>query len=177
MEREDTEPWYRQFWPWFIIALPASAVIAGLFTVWLSLQTSDSLVEYSDDGMNVISERNIKAEQAAAEQGLSALLDINLDSGAVIVSVRSASSVEIGNTLVLRMRHPTMAARDISIELQRAMPGAQGEATWVGHFVDVPSGRYFVTLSPGHAWRLAAEWSGQSLLQLRPTGITGDGSL
>ena len=28
MEREDTQPWFRQFWPWFIIALLASSVIA-----------------------------------------------------------------------------------------------------------------------------------------------------
>ena len=30
-------PWYRQFWPWFVIALPASAVIAGLTTVWIAV--------------------------------------------------------------------------------------------------------------------------------------------
>ena len=24
-------PWYRQFWPWFLIALPATVVVAGLF--------------------------------------------------------------------------------------------------------------------------------------------------
>jgi hypothetical protein len=28
MEREDTQPWYRQFWPWFIIALLSFSVIA-----------------------------------------------------------------------------------------------------------------------------------------------------
>ena len=51
MEREDTKPWYRQFWPWFIIALPASAVVAGLTTVWIAMQTTDSLVVQSDDGV------------------------------------------------------------------------------------------------------------------------------
>ena len=43
-EQEDTKPWYRQFWPWFIIALPASAVVAGLTTLWIAVQTTDSLV-------------------------------------------------------------------------------------------------------------------------------------
>ncbi len=28
-------PWYKQFWPWFLIALPASVVVASLITVTL----------------------------------------------------------------------------------------------------------------------------------------------
>ena len=37
-------PWYRQFWPWFIIALPAAAVIAGFVTLWLAISRPDYLV-------------------------------------------------------------------------------------------------------------------------------------
>ncbi|MCJ7590694.1 MAG: FixH family protein, partial [Woeseiaceae bacterium] len=65
MQREDTDPWYRQFWPWFIIALPASAVVAGLYTLWLAGQTTDSLVIRTDEGVNVVTERNLAAEQEA----------------------------------------------------------------------------------------------------------------
>ena len=38
------QPWYRQFWPWFIIALPASVVIASFFTLWLAISNPDPLV-------------------------------------------------------------------------------------------------------------------------------------
>ena len=41
-------PWYRQFWPWFIIMIPASAVIAGFITLWLAVSRPDHLVV--DDG-------------------------------------------------------------------------------------------------------------------------------
>jgi len=37
-------PWYKQFWPWFIIALPASAVVASFFTLWLAISNPDQLV-------------------------------------------------------------------------------------------------------------------------------------
>jgi hypothetical protein len=37
-------PWYKQFWPWFIIALPAAAVVAGFFTLWLAISNPDHLV-------------------------------------------------------------------------------------------------------------------------------------
>ena len=30
-------PWYRQAWPWFLISLPATAVIAGSFTFYLAV--------------------------------------------------------------------------------------------------------------------------------------------
>ena len=37
-------PWYKQFWPWFIIALPASAVIASFITLWLAISNPDPMV-------------------------------------------------------------------------------------------------------------------------------------
>lgn len=37
-------PWYKQFWPWFIIALPAAAVLASFFTLWLAISRPDYLV-------------------------------------------------------------------------------------------------------------------------------------
>ncbi len=37
-------PWYKQFWPWFIIALPASVVIASFVTLWLAISNPDYLV-------------------------------------------------------------------------------------------------------------------------------------
>jgi hypothetical protein len=170
MQREDTDPWYRQFWPWFIMALPASAVVAGLYTLWIAMQTTDSLVVRSDDGMNVVTERNTAAENEAKRLGLSALVDINLDTGAVVVTMLSAANVELPNSLELRMRHPTMASRDASIALLRAMSNSSGNATWAGHFVRPPAGRYFMTLSSGNTWRLSTEWSGQAQIGLGPAG-------
>jgi hypothetical protein len=175
MQREDTDPWYRQFWPWFIMALPATAVVAGLYTVWIAMQTTDSLVVSSDDGMNVVTERNMAAELEARRLGLSALVDINPDTGAVIVTLSSLAGVELPVSLALRMRHPTMASRDANVELLRAMPNSLGEATWAGHFITPPSGRYFMSLSSAHNWRLSAEWTGQTQFRLEPTGQPDNG--
>jgi len=170
MQREDTDPWYRQFWPWFIMAFPASAVVAGLYTVWIAMQTTDSLVIQSDDGMNVVTERNTAAEQEARRLGLSALVDINPETGAVLVTVISAANIELPRSLALRMRHPTMASRDANVELLQAMPNSRGEASWVGHFITPPAGRHFITLSSADTWRLSAEWSGQPQIRLMPVG-------
>jgi len=175
MEREDTDPWYRQFWPWFIIALPASAVVAGLYTLWIAVQTTDSLVVRSDDGMNVVTERNLAAEQEAIRLGLSAVLEVNSDTGAVVVTMSSLPGVDLPTSLQLRMRHPTMASRDAVIELLRAIPNSSGDPAWAGHFIKPPVGRHYVTLSSGNNWRLSGEWSGQSHFRLDPTGQSSNG--
>ena len=86
MNDQDAKPWYRQFWPWFIIALPASAVVASLYTVSLALRTTDSLVVTSDDGMDVVAARHLAAERVAAERGLNAVLTFQPANG---INVRS----------------------------------------------------------------------------------------
>ena len=56
------EPWYKQFWPWFIIALPASVVIASFFTLWLAISNPDYLVVDEDEYQKIRSE--LKAQPA-----------------------------------------------------------------------------------------------------------------
>ena len=56
------EPWYRQFWPWFIIALPASAVIASFISLWLAVSNPDHLVVTDDEYERLRSE--LKAQTA-----------------------------------------------------------------------------------------------------------------
>ena len=51
----DSQPWYRQFWPWFLIALPATVVVAGLTTWWIAAHKADSLVvdDYYKEGLAI----------------------------------------------------------------------------------------------------------------------------
>ena len=58
-------PWYRQFWPWFIIALPASVVVASFFTLWLAISNPDQLVVDDDEYLQIKSE--LKAQAPARD--------------------------------------------------------------------------------------------------------------
>jgi len=49
-------PWYKQFWPWFIIALPTSAVIASFISLWLAISNPDQLVVDEDEYRQLNSE-------------------------------------------------------------------------------------------------------------------------
>ncbi len=61
-------PWYRQFWPWFIIALPASAVVASFITLWLAISNPDQLVIEDDDYQRLNSELKAQAPEQKSVQ-------------------------------------------------------------------------------------------------------------
>ena len=173
MRREDTTPWYRQFWPWFIIALPAASVVGGLTTVAISLQTTDSLVLQSEDGVRNASDRRIAAERFASQAGLAALVDINRNTGAVSAVMRWGDLDVVPTTLEFELSHPAFAERDQSISLAKAMPDEAGNPVWVGHFTNLPDGRFYAVLKSGDTWRLTAEWRGEASLTLHPGGNDG----
>ncbi|MCW8871583.1 MAG: FixH family protein [Xanthomonadales bacterium] len=47
-ESSQLHPWYHYPWPWVAIAIPAIAVVGGLFTLYLAVTHPDPLVV--DDG-------------------------------------------------------------------------------------------------------------------------------
>ncbi len=61
-------PWYRQFWPWFIIALPASAVIASFVSLWLAVSNPDHLVVTDDEYQQLKSELQAQAPAQETEE-------------------------------------------------------------------------------------------------------------
>ena len=74
----DTRPWYRQFWPWFLILLPASVVVAGLSTLYIANRHADDLVvdDYYKDGLAI--NRQLEKKQRANVLGITAQLTIGV---------------------------------------------------------------------------------------------------
>ena len=76
-EPDQAVPWYRQFWPWFIIALPASAVIASMITLWLAVSNPDPLVLKNDDYQQLKSE--LKAQPHTEKEKQKTNPEVNSD--------------------------------------------------------------------------------------------------
>ncbi len=174
MQREDTLPWYRQFWPWFLIALPATAVVGGFVTLYIAVRTQDSLVLNVEKSIGATKEQILLAERRAKDLGLEAQVAINLETGVVIGKLSSDEQLEPPSLLNLELSHPAFEDRDIRVQLAPSLPDAEGNATWSGHFARVPEGRWYVVLQADD-WRLNGTWSGDtSSLALRPASQNGD---
>ncbi|MFH0934336.1 MAG: FixH family protein, partial [Pseudomonadota bacterium] len=64
------KPWYREPWPWFLMSLPATAVIAGVATVVIAIQSADGMVvgDYYKAGLAI--NQTLARDNAATEMAL-----------------------------------------------------------------------------------------------------------
>ena len=72
-DSQDIEPWYQQFWPWFLIILPGTVVIFCIGLVILAFIKADQLVDknYYNNGLAI---NAVKHDIDAAKR-----LGINID--------------------------------------------------------------------------------------------------
>lgn len=142
-------PWYRQRWPWFLIAGPAIVVVAGIATIWIAIVTDDGVVadDYYKRGL-AINQAIDRAEKARA-LGVSATVDVEGD-GRVAVSLASAGDAAEAAPAALRVRfvHPTRAGED-----RVAMLPATGGGRYEGRVAPLADGRWRVIVETDH-WRL-----------------------
>ena len=143
-------PWYREPWPWLLMAGPASVVIAGFFTAWLAVIHEDGLVadDYYKQGLAI--NKVIRRESEAATLDLHAR--ILFGDNRVRVLLRGAAPQELGLQLV----HPTRAGLDRVSRL-----AASGDG-WYDGPIDTRGARWHVVLEDtAGTWRLNGEWLAQ----------------
>lgn len=123
----DTLPWYRQFWPWFLIMLPASVVVAGLSTLYIANRHADDLVadDYYKAGLAI--NRRLERAQNAADLGIAASFSVRNR----LVTVTTSGPVG-AETLQLHLSHPLEADRDFTVTLNRSAPGTYMSGLPVG---------------------------------------------
>ena len=115
----DSTPWYRQFWPWFIIALPASVVIAGFITLFIAITHRDSLVKdnYYKEGLAI--NADLREIKLAKELGLKASIFTDTENKTIAVQLDSEKSFPSSEMLLLKFIHPFEERFDIEIPLQQ----------------------------------------------------------
>lgn len=160
-----SEPWYRQFWPWFLIALPTVVVCASLYTLVLAIRYSDPLVSdnYYRDGL-AINERLSQDEHARA-LGLSARIEFAGDGETVGITLSASAAPDhpdLPDVLTLLLLHPTDAHGDRAL-----VATAVGAGVYRGHLAVRPTYRFYLRLLPSPlrgreaynsaAWRLNGE--------------------
>ncbi len=153
---QDTTPWYRQFWPWFLIALPGTVVVVSFHLMYTAYKHSDDLVvdQYYKVGLAI--NQQLERKERARELELAAQFTITDHQ----VTVRLDGQVS-ADTLVLTFSHPMEADRDFSVPLQRV-----GAGIYHGRLTAAVDQRWHWILSDnaGGEWRLDGIVSARDLL-------------
>jgi hypothetical protein len=159
MSAIDDTPWYRQFWPWFIMIPPAASVVAGLLTFYLAGKAPSMVVDDYGRIAMVTAER-AEREQRASELGLSARINFlgstaqNLRSVTVTLA-QKAGDAAWPERLKLDLVHPTLSERDAT----SVLAGSGGRYTGT---IGNPQGRYYISLTDiAGTWRLTGEFWGR----------------
>ena len=145
-------PWYRQTWPWLLMAGPAVVVMAGVVTVWLAIVSNDGLVadDYYKQGLAV--NQRLYRDHQASNLGLSANLMRSGD--AVRLLLAAHESISMPAELAIKFSHPTRSGRDQTVKMSMESPGF-----YTGQLSESLVGRWIVTIEdPEMKWRLHAEW-------------------
>jgi hypothetical protein len=148
-DRQD-EPWYRQFWPWFLMIPPAAAVIGGFATAFVA-GGPPSLVVDDYGQIAMATEARAKRDRNASELALSADLLLGDAGDGEMRPIRIKLEGSRPSQVTLHLIHPTIERLDRSAILDRNGDEYRG-------VIDRPPGRFYVQIEDvTQTWRLTGE--------------------
>ncbi len=147
VHEQDTSPWYRQRWLWFVLSIPIASIILSSVMVYVAISGKDTVVkgDYYKDGRGY--EQNLVPDRKADELGLQPVLTVSAD-GAVSVRLDTNKIVE-APLIILSLIHPTLSDKDMVITLTPRGEGFEGQLP------EKPDGQWEVNLVAfDGAWRI-----------------------
>ena len=148
MTEEQRKPWYREPWVWLLIALPMSAVIGGMITIYLAISSADGLVvdDYYKRGKAI--NLDLARDEAAARHGVEASLALGTEGDTVSLRL-GAIDGSWPDTVRLSLLHPTRAGQDQLLMLRHV-----GEGNYRAAIDGLTQGHWYVQLEADD-WRLS----------------------
>lgn len=149
--------WYKQFWPWFLIAIPVSSFIMTGVLIRVATTTENALVvdDYYKEGKAI----NVNLDKLSAAKRNNITTELVIDEGAVALKFHSGIPQD-GVALKMSFYHTTLQERDTSILLSRDANGVYRG------LVEAPlAGKWQISLEP-----IDARWKIQNTLVLPISG-------
>ncbi len=146
----EDKAWYQNPMVWMVIFFPAVAVVAGISTIFIAIESDDGLVvdDYYKQGLQI--NQVIDHDRRARELGLTALVDANADNGQIHLKLSALPGYEFPPEITFKLIHRTIAGYDQVTTLSRV-----GDAEYQG-FIKPPiiEGRWTVQVLADKSWRL-----------------------
>lgn len=145
--KNKANPWYREPWPWLLMAGPFIVIVAGIVTAWLAVSSSDGLVtdDYYKKGLAVA--ETLARSQRAETLGIVA--GVSLSREKMRVRLSASQAFDYPPALNVMLSHPTRAGLDRPLSLER-----DGDV-YVGKMLLPASGHWLVLIEDeAKTWRL-----------------------
>jgi hypothetical protein len=141
VQKNSTTSWFKQFWPWFLIALPMAAVIASIYTVMVAFDNKDSLVksDYYKEGLAI----NVQLQQEQLAKQLALGAEIRFNEQDVHLDLHGNADFVWPASLNLQLIHPVNDKMDFTIPLVHL-----GEGKYQGSHQQQLQHRWHLQLSP-----------------------------
>lgn len=150
MKQSDTTPWYKQFWPWFLITIPVISMILSITMLNLALNTEDSLVidDYYKEGRGINLE--LTKVKEAKVQGISTRITFNNKRVSLEFNTGAPQSAQ---ALQLFFYHPTLQNKDFSLLLTQ-----NANRAYTGVSKQDLTGKWTITLTPmDEKWKIVKD--------------------
>jgi hypothetical protein len=138
-------PWYREPWPWLLMAGPAAVIVAGAATIWIAFASADGLVaeDYYRQGLAI--NKVLAREDAARRLGISA--EVSFQTGVLRVELGGQNP----EALFAHLAHATRAGHDMRLRLAPVREGV-----YQAELPPLPAGRWRIVIEdPQGTWRIA----------------------
>ena len=111
-EINENTPWYKQWMVWMVIAPPFAAVVAGIITINIAIESDDGLVvdDYYKQGLGI--NQTLHRDQLARDMKLEANLFVEAEQ----IKIRT-SNIDNKQDLTLSIIHPTQGQRDVVVDM------------------------------------------------------------
>lgn len=141
-------PWYKQIMVWLVIMPPLAAVIGGIITINLAIESDDGLVEddYYKQGLSI--NKTLERDRVAAQLGITAEMRVT---SAMVDMTLSLPESSVYGGLLLHFIHPTRDKLDVTIELKPV-----SSAQFRGRIEHALTGNWNIILEPlDKTWRIS----------------------
>ena len=142
---QSPKPWYKHPWAWFVIALPASVVVASISTYFIAMKGLDPVItkDYYKEGLAV--NTDLTLEKNAINLGLHAQVSIDNQTVTVKLAAKDAATLSAmrGSPIQFELENLSFQAANVNSllmpvgvgEWRGQLEGKVSQATWSGRLI------------------------------------------
>jgi len=141
-------PWYKEYYVWFLILFPTLAVIGGIATTILAVQSDDGLVvdDYYKQGLEI--NRTLERDQVALDYNLDAKINLDQELEEVSIAMSATSEFVYPDNLSVTFLHATRSGLDKEVHMLLTQ-----DNIYRGNLSVLTAGKWYVHIQYDN-WRL-----------------------